>query len=161
MWGFWAGSHWQGPDAAIVDLDWTVNAAGQRYQALRSEWTTAADGSTNANGEFDFRGFHGTYDITLTPPGGTPVTEQFVLSPGSGIEVVTITVAHGEGSGIPDDCECIADLDGDGAVDVGDFLLVLAGWGPCSPECPADIDGDGNVGITDFLRLVADWGPCP
>jgi len=161
MWGFWAGSHWQGPDAAIVDLDWTVNAAGQRYQALRFEWTTAAAGSTDADGAFDFRGFHGTYDITLTPIGGAPVTEQFTLSPGSGLEVVTITLAHGDGNGVPGACECIADVDGDEAVGVGDFLLVLAGWGPCSPECPADIDGDGNVGITDFLRLIADWGPCP
>ena len=27
MWGFWAGAHWRGPNAAIVDEDWTVNAA--------------------------------------------------------------------------------------------------------------------------------------
>jgi GH35 family endo-1,4-beta-xylanase len=161
MWGFWAGTHWQGADAAIVDIDWTVNAAGQRYQALMAEWTTATDGSSDANGDFDFRGFHGTYDITLTPAGGAPVTEQFVLSPGVGTEVVTITLAPITGNGIPGECECIADVDGDGIVGIGDFLLVLGEWGPCPAECPADIDGDGNVGITDFLRLVGAWGPCP
>ena len=26
--------------------------------------------------------------------------------------------------------------------------------------CPADLDGDGAVGIQDFLRLLANWGPC-
>jgi len=34
MWGFWAGSHWLGSNAAIVNLNWTLNAAGQRYQSL-------------------------------------------------------------------------------------------------------------------------------
>ena len=64
------------------------------------------------------------------------------------------------GNGIPDDCECLPDLDGDGAVGVTDFLLLLAAWGP-NPGHQADLDGDGAVGVTDFLQLLADWGPCP
>jgi hypothetical protein len=43
MWGFWAGSHWRGSNAAIVNLDWTLNASVQRYQSLLAEWTTLAD----------------------------------------------------------------------------------------------------------------------
>ena len=27
--------------------------------------------------------------------------------------------------------------------------------------CPADIDGDGEVGIGDFLMVLGLWGPCP
>ncbi len=27
--------------------------------------------------------------------------------------------------------------------------------------CPADVDGDGAVGINDFLLVLANWGPCP
>jgi len=53
-----------------------------------------------------------------------------------------------------------ADLDGNGAVDIVDLLLLLAAWGP-NPGHPADLDGDGAVGITDFLELLASWGPCP
>jgi hypothetical protein len=64
------------------------------------------------------------------------------------------------GNGIADECECLADLDGDGVVGISDLLDLLAAWGPCG-ECPADINGDGDVGIADLLALLAGWGPCP
>jgi hypothetical protein len=69
----------------------------------------------------------------------------------------------GNANGIPDECEpCMAaDIDGDAVVDVSDFLILLAQWGPCPPVCIADIDGDGAVGVLDFLLLLANWGPCP
>jgi len=51
-----------------------------------------------------------------------------------------------------------ADLDGDGAVGVADFLQLLADWGPCT--CVSDIDGDGMVGAADFLHLLGTWGCC-
>ncbi len=67
---------------------------------------------------------------------------------GNGLYVVGVTVPAG-------------DLDGDGVVGIGDFLGLLASWGPCPgvcpPSCPADLDDDCNVGITDFLTLLANW----
>jgi hypothetical protein len=83
MWGFWAGSHWRGSNAAIVDLSWGLNAAGQRYQSLLAEWTTITNGASDGGGVFDFRGFHGSYDIILTPPGGSPTLRRIVLDPGN------------------------------------------------------------------------------
>jgi GH35 family endo-1,4-beta-xylanase len=97
MWGFWAGSHWLGSNAAIVDLNWTLNAAGTRYQSLLAEWTTVTNGATDAGGAFNFRGFHGSYDITLTPPGGQPTLRRITLDPGAGTNVVTL-IAHSSGS---------------------------------------------------------------
>ncbi|MHC4787035.1 MAG: hypothetical protein ACYTE6_13865, partial [Planctomycetota bacterium] len=37
------------------------------------------------------------------------------------------------GNGVPDECECPCDcaVPPDGVVDVGDFLALLAAWGPC------------------------------
>ncbi|MHC4092211.1 MAG: hypothetical protein ACYSVY_18390 [Planctomycetota bacterium] len=29
----------------------------------------------------------------------------------------------------------------------------------CQP-CPSDINGDGFVNVSDFLHLIAEWGPC-
>jgi T5SS/PEP-CTERM-associated repeat protein len=54
----------------------------------------------------------------------------------------------------------LGDIDGDGSVDVTDFLMLLARWGPCPvpPDpCPADLNGDGTVDVNDFLILLANW----
>jgi hypothetical protein len=92
----------------------------------------------------DFRGFsdcngNGTLDLCDIADGASPDVN---------------------GNGIPDECECLPDLDGDGAVGITDFLQLLGAWGP-NPGHPADLDGDGAVGITDFLMLLGAWGPCP
>lgn len=64
------------------------------------------------------------------------------------------------GNSIPDECECVWDLDGGGDVGITDFLALLMAWGT-DPGGPPDFDGDGTVGIVDFLSLLANWGPCP
>jgi hypothetical protein len=51
---------------------------------------------------------------------------------------------------------CPADLDGSGAVNVLDFLLLLGAWG--TPG--ADLNADGTTNVLDFLLLLANWGPC-
>lgn len=97
MWGFWAGSHWLGSNAAIVNLDWTLNAAGTRYKSLIAEWTTTTNGTSGASGAYNFRGYHGSYDITITPPGGLPTLRRITLDPGVGTNVVTLS-AHTTGT---------------------------------------------------------------
>ncbi len=62
---------------------------------------------------------------------------------------------------------CCRDFKGDdGQVGIGEFLMVLAEWGPCDPgppttcetvDCLADIDRDCTVGILDFLWVLANW----
>lgn len=85
MWGFWAEAHWRGPNAAIVDEDWTLNAAGVKYEQLMNEWTTLAEGATGVDGRFAFRGFHGEYALTITPPDGSdPIDVPLTLHPDAG-----------------------------------------------------------------------------
>ncbi len=65
-------------------------------------------------------------------------------------------------NGIPDECDlpCPWDIDGNGVVDVTDFLALLNAWGP-NPGHPADFDGNDVVDAVDFLALLDNWGDCP
>lgn len=70
MWGFWAGNHWRGADSAIVDQDFTINAAGKKYFELIDQWTTKL--ATQVSGiisEFEFSAFHGNYLVTTVRNG--------------------------------------------------------------------------------------------
>ncbi len=55
--------------------------------------------------------------------------------------------------------DCVADIDGDGEVNVADLLILIGEWGPCS-DCDADLDSDGEVNVADLLILIGAWGHC-
>ena len=58
----------------------------------------------------------------------------------------------------PGPCEnvCPNDVNGNGAVDVADVLLVLSDFGCSSDWCAAtDIDGDGGITVSDVLALLS------
>ncbi len=82
MWGFWDGAQWR-DNAQLVETDWTINAAGLRYEAVLNEWTTHDSNSSNIAGNVNFRGFHGTYEITISAPGQSPEVHQIELEPGT------------------------------------------------------------------------------
>jgi len=156
MWGFWAGSHWRGPNAAIVNLDWSLNAAGRCYEALMSEWTTTAAGITAPDGTFDFRGFHGDYEVTLTPPGGQPAVQRVSLGSGDGQAILNLKLT----------ARCRGDVNCDGKInnfDIDPFVLALVdptGYAKQYPNCDrleADINADGkvdNFDIDPFVKLL-------
>jgi hypothetical protein len=54
---------------------------------------------------------------------------------------------------------CPSDVNGDGTVNIQDFLALLAEWDQVGG--PADINEDGIVDVQDFLQMLAEWGPCP
>jgi len=89
MWGFWQNSQWR-KNCYIVNADWSLNEAGRRYEALRAEWTTEATGVTKSDGTFTFRGFHGTYELTLSLPTGGVATAIITLSPGKNPATFTV-----------------------------------------------------------------------
>jgi hypothetical protein len=88
-------------------------------------------------GEFDTVYASGVYDIAYNP------------------DNVTLTVVTPPK---------LADVNGDGVVNVLDFLELLQNWGPCPGDCPpcyADINYDCVVDVVDFLALLANWDPMP
>ena len=118
MWGFWAGTHWLGPDASIVDEDWTVNAAGQAYFDLIENWTTATESNITTEEEtVDFTGFNGTYIVTLTDQStGEKSFHWLQLTQDASQQTQEITLVHGSPNsltfyGRPEDDEFHVDFD--------------------------------------------------
>jgi hypothetical protein len=77
------------------------------------------------------------------------------------IELANGILLDGNGDGIPDDCQCLADLNGNGQVNSQDLSFLLAFWGTDgSGAVDADINNDGIVNAGDLAALLAAWGPC-
>ena len=78
------------------------------------------------------------YDATATDPGAC-----FYPDPGFNCDGTSL---------------CLEDLNGNGAIEVGDVLLILSEFG-CDVDCTADVTGDGFVAVDDVLlgSLVV-WG---
>ena len=108
MWGFWAGTHWRGPDASLVDLDWTINAAGQKYFELIDEWTTSESQIVGSGDAMEFRGFHGDYLVTTVDP-ETSITNYHLMSLPAGTNPLSLELR----SNITDGSLTIYGTDGD------------------------------------------------
>ena len=149
MWGFWAGSLNNGPDAALVDLDWTLTESGIRYQSLMDEWSTEASGATDAQGAMEFRAYHGRHAISLELEG---VLQEVVLELAAGDGVFTQRVVLDQTGA----CTlCVADLNQDLLVDGVDLAELLGGWGGGGAT---DLDASGTTNGADLALLLAEWG---
>ncbi|CAM0879021.1 unnamed protein product [Alopecurus aequalis] len=69
FWGFMQGHMWR-QDACLVNSDGTINDAGERFINLRREWTSHARGKIDSDGNFKFRGYHGSYVVQLATATG-------------------------------------------------------------------------------------------
>ncbi len=123
------------------------------YVSDGTQWTLDTEFVGGVSGNYDYSRF----GISVTIEGGDVLLGTNVQNLETG-NVGSAIVAFD--LGCPSICP--ADLDGSGEVGIGDFLAVLAAWGPCAPgqNCDEDIDGNGGVDISDFLAVLAAWGPC-
>ncbi|CAL4977643.1 unnamed protein product [Urochloa decumbens] len=81
LWGFMQGHMWRS-HAQLVNADGKVTEAGSRLVGLRREWTSHARGKVDSNGNFKFRGFHGTYQVLLTTGDGEVRKRAFDVKKG-------------------------------------------------------------------------------
>ncbi|KAF5187431.1 Endo-1,4-beta-xylanase [Thalictrum thalictroides] len=65
LWGFWE-LFMSRENSHLVDAEGNVNEAGNRYLALKREWLSHAHGHIDDQGQFCFRGFHGTYNVEVS-----------------------------------------------------------------------------------------------
>jgi len=61
--------------------------------------------------------------------------------------------------GIPDECQCLADINGDGYVGITDLLAVIDVWG-CTDCSDVDVNQDGIVNLDDLVIVFNAWGEC-
>jgi GH35 family endo-1,4-beta-xylanase len=90
LWGFMQGHMWR-QDAALVNADGTANLAGQRFIELRREWTSDARGRLDGDGQFKFRGFHGSYVAQVTTATGK-MLKAFTVDKGDAALVLDMDI---------------------------------------------------------------------
>ncbi len=67
LWMWWQGNRWrESYTSYLVDSSFNEVPLGARWRKMKdSAWTTNTVGTTNAAGEFKFRGFYGKYAVTV------------------------------------------------------------------------------------------------
>lgn len=98
-----------------------------------------------------FDGISGLYSFTVNADGS--LTQHGPAISSQGIAPGFIAVWEPPAS-------CAADFNGDGSVNIGDFLAFLSAYGKGDPR--ADFDADGAVDIADFLAFLTAYDAgCP
>nr|CAB3452776.1 unnamed protein product [Digitaria exilis] len=90
LWGFWEMFMFR-EHAHLVEADGTINEAGRRYLALKQEWLTRVNGNVSNQGEFMFRGYHGSYTVEVDTPSGK-VARSFVVEQDSPVQVISLNI---------------------------------------------------------------------
>ncbi|KAL6627496.1 hypothetical protein ACP70R_031222 [Stipagrostis hirtigluma subsp. patula] len=81
LWGFMQGHMWRS-HGQLVNADGKLTEAGNRFAGLRREWMSHAMGKLDSNGHFKFRGFHGSYHVTLRTGSGEVKKHTFDVQKG-------------------------------------------------------------------------------
>ncbi|CAM6092294.1 unnamed protein product [Calypogeia fissa] len=92
LWGFMEGAM-NRENGCLVNADHTLSAAGQRLLDLKKEWTTNFECVLDRNGELVFRGYHGTYTVTVEGSvDGERSLSTFAILEGDGFQQVEVAV---------------------------------------------------------------------
>lgn len=73
----------------LVNAEGDINEAGKRFLALKQEWLSHSRGHVDEQGQYNFRGFHGTYNVQVVTP-SKKISKTFVLDKGDSPLVVSI-----------------------------------------------------------------------
>jgi endo-1,4-beta-xylanase len=89
-WG-WSGSN-TSIARGLLRSDMTKKPAFDVLDNLiNNEWWTTTSGTTDASGEFAFRGFAGTYNVTVSKAGYTTTTQSVTLTTSGNTWTITLT----------------------------------------------------------------------
>ncbi|RYR55593.1 hypothetical protein Ahy_A06g030778 isoform B [Arachis hypogaea] len=88
LWGFWE-LFMSRDNSHLVNAEGEINEAGKRFLALKQEWLSHSHGNVDQQGQYNFRGFHGTYKVDIVID-TKKVSKTFVLDKGDSPMVVSI-----------------------------------------------------------------------
>lgn len=88
LWGFWE-LFMSRDNAHLVNAEGDINETGKRFLALKHEWLSHARGRIDVQGQFQFRGFHGTYVVEIDT-GSKKVSKTFVVDKGDSPLIMSI-----------------------------------------------------------------------
>lgn len=151
-------------DLTVADVDYN----GPIFSAGWDGWDTAPMADASVNGACIFpqdqvTGDLPLFDLLVTIPEDAEAGSRLPIDLSAAAVwnysflKYDVVVEAGEiiiGSGT-----CAEDLDGNGSVELGDLIAVLAAWGTCA-GCDADLDADGSVALSDLVLVLAAWGTC-
>jgi predicted RNA methylase len=150
------------PPTAVDDLVVTMKNTAVTFNALSNDADVDGD---QVNVSAVGSAAHGT--VFLQPNIPVPVRERKITyTPAqdfTGTDEFTYTITDGALTATAKVMVRVVTLDvnGDGAVDVADIMLVAGGWrsrcGVGGYEPFHDFDGDCDIDIADIMRVVAAW----
>ncbi|KAI4316566.1 hypothetical protein L6164_024538 [Bauhinia variegata] len=91
LWGFWE-LFMSRDNSHLVNAEGDINEAGKRYLAVREEWLTRSHGHVDEQGQYNFRGFHGTYNVEVVTLSKKKISKTFVVDEGDSPLVVSINL---------------------------------------------------------------------
>ncbi|MFZ9913744.1 MAG: hypothetical protein ACO3IB_00190, partial [Phycisphaerales bacterium] len=78
------------------------------------------------------------------------------------VEIANGSAGDANVDGVPDSCQCFADVIQNSIVDGADLSALLSVWGTAGGLYPrADCNGDGTVNGADLSIVLSGWGACP
>lgn len=161
--GGYGVDQWTGQDIACSITNFEVTQATPCDEATNTydltfqiDWVGTPDsGGLTVNGtSYSISGNSLTETITL-PANGTWINLTATFDGESTCTAFLGNAYYGPGS-----CAvCPADINGNGAIEVSDVLMVLSEFG-CASNCnPAtDLDGDGAITVSDVLAVLSAFG---
>jgi hypothetical protein len=160
---------WEG-GGFIRSFVYVTNNEAETYSGHLHVYVAEIESRWNTAGGFPYHyamiGYAQNQDITI-PPGGTYYRSTLWNGGANGFgdielgNVTLIACAFGADPSYTDQTDAdvatrVGDANGDGVVNVSDFLLMLSQWGSAGPE--GDVNHDGIVDVSDFLLILSNWG---
>lgn len=93
LWGFWAGAHWKGSDAALFEMDFTPKPSGDLFiDLVRGQWWTDESCETDSTGQCTLEVFLGEHSVSVTGGSASAKADVSIGEAGATVPVALVLV---------------------------------------------------------------------